>query len=177
MINYDALFNTFPKLESERIILDKFSMYEYLPFLQMCNESEYKKLYLDPETHISQNDAKRYIEEIYPKNFLNRTEIDFAVKVKINKYHSFLIGERTIFVDNPYSAVETQGYIKEGYRDNGLNQEVLFLIESFLEKANVELLKFNCKSNNERVIHYASKLGYVTTGIGRTSLEFTKKLL
>jgi RimJ/RimL family protein N-acetyltransferase len=176
MINYSALFDNFPKLESSRIILDKFSMYDYIPFLEMCNEVDYNQLYLNPGTHISPDDARQYIEKIYPENFSSRTQIDFAVKGKVNAFNSFLIGERTLFIDGPFSAVETQGYIREGYRDQGVNQEVLFLIESFLKMANVRLLKFNCKSDNKRVIHYADKLGYTTIGIGRTSYEFAKRL-
>lgn len=176
MIIYDKLFSSFPRLEAQRVVLEQITMQDYLPFLNMCNESEYKELFLDPGEYISENDAKRCIEVTCPESFQNRTEIAFAIKAKVNSHQSFLIGERMLFIDSPFSPIETQGYIRTEYRDQGLNQEAMHLIELFLKEAKVELLKFNCKSENERVIHYAAKLGYIKTGVGQTSFEFTKKL-
>lgn len=157
MTNYNFIFNHFPTIETDRLVLREFQKSDVTNFYEMCLSTDYIDEFCFEGTYMSLEDAYNSIEWKYKQSFNNKEDLTWAI---ILKDTGELIGARDLFVDSPTSPIITQGYIAPNHRNEGYNQEVLRGVISFLKKADAQELIINCSVNNEPVLHIAEKLGF-----------------
>jgi ribosomal-protein-alanine N-acetyltransferase len=157
MTNYNYIFNQFPRLETERLVLREFQESDVRNFYNMCLHEDYIEEFCSEGTYISLEDAYNSITWKYKQSFNSKEDLTWAIVLKES---GELIGSRDLFVDSPIAPIITQGYIAPNHRNKGYNQEVLACIISFLKQANAEELVINCSVNNQPVLHIAEKLGF-----------------
>ena len=157
MIDYNFIFDKFPVVTTDRLILRAYVVADQPTLFKMYQDKDVAREFIGEGMFMTFNDALINITTTYPDSFLNRKDISWAVSLKST---GEVIGQRDLFIDHPEEPVLTQGFIRLEYRNKGYNQEVLKGIIEFLRNAKAEMLMFNCGLDNEVVLHLAKKMGF-----------------
>lgn len=162
MIQIDKIFQGFPILESENLIL-QLPEIEYAKELYLLlEEPDIKSNYLHPKQKISSiEDIYEFIIAVH-ENFRNKQAITWII---IEKNSQKLIGMRDLYFDNQYVPVEGQGCITASSRRKGYASECYNLIFEYFKSFGVT--KYSAKTNGNYLapIKMMYNLGFRTTDI------------
>ena len=167
-LKYRNLFDGFPTIETERLLITYFKKGDKLVYQELINEDDIAREF---NGSISLQDAENLLCYSFPKAYLECKYITWAIRLKET---GEIVGLRDLYVDSPNSPIITQGFIGKKYRNNGFHQECLKACIEFVSKAGFNEIVANCSFSNATAQHILEKLNFrLTDKIDNTTMPWT----
>jgi len=151
---YKYVYNGFPEIETERLLLTKFTAADAQDYQYLINQNDISEEFYGPK---SIQDSINLVTYSFPKAFLENKYVTWAIK---EKKTNTIIGLRNLYTDDNDDYVETQGFIGRNYRGRGFHQEGLKAIVNFTKKSGFSGIVANSSSKNETIKHILKKNGF-----------------
>lgn len=151
---YGHLFSEFPMVETENLFLRPFRKTDASRFEELINQDDISPEFDGP---VSPQNAQDYVTYSFPKAFIERKYITWAIELKNERK---VIGLRDLYVDSPMDPVVTQGFIGKQFRDQGYHQEGLRACISLVRDSGFTDVIANCSQNNQVAKHILEKNGF-----------------
>ncbi len=170
----DAVFNKFPNIETENLILESFTINDAEELFKIRSDNRVTK-YLDRDNHKTVEESKTMIQSIL-QSYMDKAGINWIIRKKASHEVAGYIGYWNLIRENVRAEI---GYVlkPEFWGKGYMSEALLKVLEYGFNELKLHSILGNVNPQNKRSIKILEKFGFIKEAHFREDFLYNGKYL